>query len=249
MEKLEILKDITIIYGDCYEAIKDIPNNSVDLVYIDIPYLIGSGIQISKPKENASAINKRISKVATQDLGKISSGIDYSILDELVRVLKHIYIYIWCSKGQIVDLLEYFVRDKGCNFNVLTWCKTNPVPATANSWLPDLEYCLIFKEPNSPKYNDGYELKSKWYLSPINKFDKDVWEHPTIKPLELVERHIKHSTNEGDVVLDCFMGSGTTGVACRNTKRKFIGIEIEKNYFEIAKKRITTQHEDLKLFD
>ena len=132
--------------------------------------------------------------------------------------------------------------------NILVWCKSNPTPSTNDTWLPDLEYCLVFKGKGSPRYNDGYDIKSKWYVSSTNKKDKDLWGHPTIKPLELVERHIKHSTKEGDTVLDCFMGSGTTGVACRNLNRKFIGIEIEDSYFEIAKKRIETQTKQESLF-
>lgn len=122
--------------------------------------------------------------------------------------------------------------------NELVWCKTNPTPATNGNWLPDIEYCLVFKGNNAPRYNDGYELKSKWYISPINKRDKELYKHPTIKPLDLVKRHIQHSTNEGDVVLDCFMGSGTTGVACKELNRDFIGIELDKEYYDIAVKRI-----------
>ena len=233
---------IQLIHGDCYEEIKKIPDKSIDLVYIDIPYLMESGGGGSSP------IAKRINKINYNDIVEIRNGIDFTILDELCRVLKHIYIYIWCSKEQILDIMTYFIKGRDCRFNLLVWCKTNPTPATNNIWLPDLEYCLVFKEKGAARYNDGYELKSKWYLSPINKPDKDIWEHPTIKPLDLVERHIKHSTKPGDTVLDCFMGSGTTGVACRNLDRNFIGIEIDQKYFDIAKRRIETQVQQTQLF-
>lgn len=103
--------------------------------------------------------------------------------------------------------------------------------------MPDIEYCLCFRE-NGHKLNDGYELKSKWYISQINKADKDLYEHPTIKPLELVKRHILHSTQPNDIVLDCFCGSGTTCAACKETGRRYIGMEIDKQYWEIANKRI-----------
>lgn len=86
--------------------------------------------------------------------------------------------------------------------------------------------------------NDGYELKSKWYLSEINQKDKTKYGHPTIKPLNLVERHIKHTTNEGGVVLDCFIGSGTTAIACINTNRNYIGFELNKTYYKVAKDRL-----------
>lgn len=220
--------------GDCYKLIKDIPDKSIDLVYIDIPYLFEQGGQ----EEKKSELAKRIKKQTYGELGQIINGIDYSIFDELCRVMKYIYIYIWCSKEQILDITKYFVEQKKCRVNYLVWCKTNPTPMTNDVWLPDVEYCLCFKGKNAPRYNDGYELKSKWYISEKNKRDKYLYEHPTIKPLELVKRHILHSTNEGDTVLDCFMGSGTTGVACKETGRNFIGMEIDDKYFKIAQDRL-----------
>lgn len=223
---------MNLIKGNCYEIIKTIPDKSVDLVYIDIPYLMDSGGGGSSP------LAKRIKKINYDDIVDIRNGIDYSIFDELVRVMKNIYIYIWCSKEQIHDIMKIFIDKYQCNYNLLVWCKTNPTPATNNVWLPDLEYCLVFKGKNAPAYNDGYELKSKWFVSGINKHDKDLYNHPTIKPLELTKRHILHSTQPGDVVLDCFMGSGTTGVACKELGREFIGIEIDENYYNIAVNRI-----------
>ena len=70
------------------------------------------------------------------------------------------------------------------------------------------------------------------------KIDRKKYNHPTCKPIPLLTNHIVNSSNEGDTVLDCFMGSGSTGVACANTNRKFIGIELDENYFNIAKQRI-----------
>lgn len=222
----------TIQLGNCYELIKDIPDKSIDLVYIDIPYLFESGGVSDTP------LSKRIKKQMNETLKEIRKGIDYSIFDELCRTMKNIYIYIWCSKEQILDIMEYFVKKKKCMFEILTWNKTNPTPQTNGTWLPDIEYCLMFKEKGTSKYNDGYELKSKWYISPINKNDKDKYNHPTIKPLKLVKRHILHSTQPNDIVLDCFCGSGTTCVACKETGRRFIGMEIDKEYHKIAVDRL-----------
>ena len=167
----------------------------------------------------------------------IISGIDYSIFDELVRIMKHIYIYIWCSKEQILDIMKYFVDKKGCMFEILVWCKTNPTPFCNNTWLPDIEYCLLFREKGT-KLNDGIELKSKYHIGKTNVADKDLYEHPTIKPLDLVKRHILHSTQPNDIVLDCFCGSGTTCVACKETGRRYIGMEIDKEYHKIAVNRL-----------
>lgn len=225
-------KTNNIYNEDCYKAIKEIPDKSIDLVYIDIPYLIESG------GTGNSEVAKRIHKLNYETLANIRDGIDYSIFDELCRVMKHIFIYVWCSKEQILDIMNYFIKEKDCRFNLLVWCKTNPTPMTNNTLLPDLEYCLVFKEDGAARYNDGYELKSKWYASPINKEDKDLFGHLTIKPLELVKRHILHSTKPNDVVLDCFIGSGTTAVACKETGRQYLGFEIDENYFRLAQDRI-----------
>lgn len=204
------------------------------IVFIQI-FLIYIQQQVKTPRGGGS-LSKRIKKIQNSELAKIRDGIDYSILDEFVRVLKKVNIFIWCSRLQVKDIINYF-SDKGCSYEILVWCKDNPTPMTNNVWLSDLEYCLYFRG-SGVMLNDGYELKSKWYKSPINKRDKDKFAHPTIKPLPLVERHIKHATQENDIILDCFMGSGTTAVACKNTGRQFIGFEIEKQFYDIAIDRL-----------
>ena len=148
--------------------------------------------------------------------------------------------------------MNYFVGKHNCNFNILCWCKTNPIPAVNNTWLPDIEYCLVFKGKNAPRYNDGIENKSKWFVSAINKTDKDLYNHPTIKAIELVKRHLKHSVVNNDyVVLDPFLGSGTTAVACKEIGCKYIGFEIDEKYYNIAKDRLNgiDQHGNMSLFD
>ena len=240
---------------DCYKAIKDIPDKSIDLVYTDIPYLYQQGGSGSSELGQRTAVkrlelmgksellktmnpNEALKYAKTLEVGNsIENGINYSILDEYCRVLKNIYIYIWCSKLQILDIMNYFMAKKNMLFEILVWCKSNPTPQTNNSYLPDLEYCLMFREQGT-KLNDGYELKSKWYSSPINKKDKDLFNHPTIKPLALVERHIRHSTQPNDIVLDTFIGSGTTAVACQNTGRRYLGFEIDKKWYDIATDRL-----------
>lgn len=72
----------------------------------------------------------------------------------------------------------------------------------------------------------------------VNKRDKDIYKHPTIKPIEIIKNFLMLSSSENSVVCDPFMGSGTTGVACKELNREFIGFEIDKEYFEIAKNRI-----------
>ena len=216
-----------ITCGDSYKLIKELSDKSVDCIYTDIPYLyVNGGLGHSEMCERTAR--------KKQELKDISNGIDYSILDEFKRVLKKVNIFIWCSKMQLLDIMTW-----GCEYNtdLLVWCKTNPTPQTNNIWLPDLEYCVYMRE-YGVKLNDGYDLKSKFYVSGANKRDKDLFNHPTIKPLELVKRHLLHTTQPNDIVLDCFMGSGTTAVACQETNRQFIGFEIAEKWVKVANDRL-----------
>ena len=216
--------------GNAYKLIKQVENKSVDLIYTDVPYLFDShGKGSSKLAERMDKKNK--------DLIDLQDGFDYSIYDEYLRVLKKINIIIWVSNLQILDTLNYFMKHGSTTFRILTWHKTNPSPTCNNNWLPDTEYAIHFRE-RGVAVNDGYELKQTYHISPINKADKDKYEHPTIKPLELVRRHILHTTKEDDLVLDTFLGSGTTAVACKQLKRNYIGFELNEQYYKQAIKRI-----------
>ena len=220
-----------IYLGDSYELIKQLENKSVDCIYTDVPYLYKQG------GFGSSDLGKRQEKKRLELMNNnLENGIDYKIFDDFMRVMKKTNIFIWCSKLQLNDIMNYFIP-KVENYELIVWCKSNPSPTTNNTWLPDLEYCLYFRE-KGVKLNDGYDLKSKWFTSPINKGDKDLYDHPTIKPLELVKRHLLHTTQENDVVLDTFLGSGTTAVACVETNRRYIGFEINPEYYRIAVDRL-----------
>lgn len=218
---------------DCYKAIKELPDKSIDCIYTDVPYLM--------PNTRGSSggfMSERVDRMSEIELKDIKEGFDYSILNEFVRVCKTLNIYIWCNKFLIKDILEYFIDKNSCKkYEIMVWCKDNPIPMTNNVWLSDVEYCLWFGE-TSTKLNDGYELKSKWFSSPINKRDKDKFNHPTIKPVELVKRHLLHTTQPNDIVLDCFMGSGTTCVAAKDIGRHYIGFEIDSKWFKVAQDRL-----------
>ena len=216
--------------GDSYELIKQIPDKSIDLIYTDIPYDFQSG-------KGGGFMRERVRRVRDVELVGLDNGIDYTLLDELFRVMKDINIFIWCNKQQIPTILNYFIA-KEALFEILTWNKENPIPMTNNLWLSDIEYCLYFRS-RGVKLNDGYELKSKWHTSPINMDDKNEFGHPTIKPLELVKRHILHTSKPNDIVLDPFMGSGTTAVASKELGRQYVGMEIEPKWHKIAVDRVS----------
>ena len=233
-DEMDFLKNNinSIVLGDSYELIKKIPSKSIDCIYTDIPYLyIQGGIGNS---ELGKRMAKKKFELKEHDLEK---GIDYDILNEFIRVMKHINCFIWCSRLQIIDILDFFNK-YNCNYDILFWCKTNPSPSTNNTWLSDIEYCLYFREKGKVKLNDGYNLKSKYYISSTNKNDKDLYKHPTIKPLELVKRHLQHATQPHDIIFDPFCGSGTTCVAAKEVSRRFIGIEIDQEFHKISTDRL-----------
>lgn len=214
--------------GDCLEVMKNIPDNSIDLIVTDPPYLI---------ETSGGGLYKQADKQYVKELDGIKDGFSTQILDELTRVMKHINCYLFCSQKQIPILLDYFVKGKRCNWNLLTWHKSNPIPNCGNKYVTDTEYIMFFREKGVRVYG-SFETKKTYYVTPLNQKDKKLYGHPTIKPLDIIKNLIINSSNENDVVLDPFMGSGTTGVACRNLNRDFIGIEIDQTYFEIAKQRI-----------
>lgn len=244
---------------DCLEALKKMPSKSVDLVVTDPPYefnnAIGGGAfgnntrnyhaeyialyhKTGKSKETERLrINANATKNIKRTGGRLlCNGFDFAILDECCRVLKAINIYVWCSKAQLNKLLTYFT-EKDCFVDVLVWCKTNPTPLCCGTYLSDIEY-LVFAKEKGVKLYGNYHSKHKYWVSPCNKADKDKYKHPTIKPLEIIKTIITNSSKANDVVLDPFIGSGTTAVACIQEQRQYIGFEIDKKYFEIANHRI-----------
>lgn len=224
----------TIQLGDCYELIKKIPDKSIDLIITDPPYEIGKGGMTGIFKYRNNTGHKYYDAIMEKKLDK---GINLSILEDYVRVLKKINIYIWCNKDQIYDYMTYFVKNKKCNFEIILWVKNDPTPFTCGHYLKDKEYCLYFWETGA--YLKGnFETMRTAYLSNKNKSDGKKYKHPTIKPLNIIENLLKNSCDVGGIVLDTFVGSGTTCVAAKETGRRYIGMEIDPEYHKIACNRI-----------
>ena len=162
---------------------------------------------------------------------------------EFVRIMKNINIYLWCNKAQIPAYFNFYVNELYCKFEILPWHKMNCMPTYANKYLTDTEYCLYFKRRASCHPASFEDAKTYW-VAPINQSDKAKYGHPTIKPENMITKLVKNSSNEGDLVFDPFLGSGTTAVVCKKLNRNFIGTEIDAKYFEIAKKRIEENEED-----
>jgi DNA modification methylase len=208
---------IDLHLGDCLEVMKQIPDKSVDLVLTDIPYG-----EVNRKSNGLRNLNKGLADIVTFDIE--------SVLNECFRVSKG-SIYIFCGTNQ-VGLIRQFFNDKNLTTRLCIWEKTNPSPMNGQYiWLSSIECCVYARHKNAT-FNEHCK-SSVWRFS-IARGKL----HPTMKPLKLMEYLIETSSNQNDTVLDFTMGSGTTGVACKNLNRKFIGIEQDPTYFQIAKERI-----------
>ena len=223
---------VKLFQGDCLELMKNIPNNSVDLLLTDPPYVLNT--------KGGGTVNKKMKlseSLADVEKAKIINGYDIELFgQEFLRVMKGINAYFWCNKAQIYDYLKFYVGQLKCKFDIICWHKTNALPTYFNKYLSDTEYLLYFGKGKC--FPENYEDAKTYYLSPLNTKDKKLWLHPTIKPLNITEKIIRNSSKENNTILDPFMGSGTTGVACINTNRKFIGVELDEKYYKIAEERI-----------
>ena len=221
----------TLYLGDCMDIMKTIEDKSIDLVITDPPYKI---------ETSGGGLYTQADKQYVKELNSMKDGFSEDVLDELCRIMKKINIYFFCSQKQIIPLLDYFVKKKKCNWNLLTWHKTNPVPACGNKYLTDTEFILFFREKGVKVYGN-YNTKFTYYVPPLNQKDKKKYGHPTIKPQEILLNLVTNSSQEGDTVCDPFMGSGSTGVACKSLNRDFIGIEVDNNWYQIAQNRINEE--------
>lgn len=221
----------TIQLGDCYEIIKQIPDKSVDLVIIDPPYSFCTG------GKHTGLFRTRETRYHDQiEEHNLDKNIDLSILNELDRIMKKVNIYIWCNKEQIHQYLNHYENDN-IKFEIIIWNKINPIPTVNNKYLSDKEYCLFFKE-KGVLLGGSVETKKTVYQTSLNVRDKEMFLHPTIKPLPIIKNLIINSSNENDIVFDCFCGSGTTCLGAKELNRRYIGIEIDKKFYKIATDRL-----------
>lgn len=153
--------------------------------------------------------------------------------------MKKFYGYFFCNKTLIVPYIQWAIQNK-FNYDILVMAKSNPIPSYNNHHLSDLEYIIMIREKGSyfSKHKDIDDFR-KFYLTSCKK-----GVHPAEKPVDLIKRFIRVSSKENDIILDPFLGSGTTAVAAKDLNRRYIGYEIDSEYFYIAKERL----EEIKLF-
>lgn len=228
--------------GDSLELMKLLPDNCVDLIVTDPPYIVAKG-KINKGVDDSRMI-KSVGKL-NYGLEGINNSFDMeNYFMEWERVCKKFNAFLFCSNDQLFELLS-FAKEYNLISTVLIWHKRNAVPFAGNVWRPDLEYIVHIKEEGALCYGDSKE-KSKIYISPT---EVSKYGHPTEKPMDLIKRYIKIGSNENDIILDPFMGSGTTANACIHLDRQFIGYEIEPKYHVIACERVERAKGNFGLFE
>lgn len=239
---------INLMFGDCLERMKEIPDTSIDMILADLPY--GTTSCRWDSIIPFDALWMHYNRIAKQRCAIVLFGSEpFSSYLRMTNIVAYKHDWIWkksIPKGHL-NSKKYPMR---IHENILIFCKKTPI------YNPQMHE----SKPMNTVYNSGGNGKDSTYrkmntvkAKQVNRtirYPVDVLEfselpgnakdryHPTQKPVTLLEYLIRTYTNENDIVLDNVMGCGSTGVACVNTKRAFIGIEKDQEYFEIAKHRI-----------
>jgi site-specific DNA-methyltransferase (adenine-specific) len=229
-----------IIHGDCLDHLIDISSKSINLIIVDPPYLISkkSGFKNYSDKANSDIITK-YGKHSIDFGDWDKEDIDWDLIfKEYFRILKDggtliFFFDIW--KSTIIK--EIAEKYKFKQPRVCQWQKTNPVPINSKvNYLSNAtEYFFTFIKGKKPTFNSEYD--NGVYRYPICH-GKERLNHPTQKPLSLISELIKKHSNEGDIVLDSFAGSGTTGESCLHLKRDFILIEKDETFYKLILQRL-----------
>ena len=218
---------------DCMEVIKSIQSESIDLLVTDPPY------KMNHSTGGCTNIGMKNKWQGNIKAGNTVMGFDTSIkfcdwLPEVYRVLKpSSHCYIFCNDKNLRELLNESIKAGFRESNILVWIKNNACPN--RYYMKNCEFILFLYKGKAKPIND-MSTKAALQINNINGKNKL---HPTEKPIELLAKFVLNSTQEGEVVLDPFMGSGSTGVAAKELNREFIGIELDDKYFKIAKERLS----------
>lgn len=229
------LNDVYLMQGDCFEEMKSIPDNSIDLILCDPPYNLANYSTGNMRFDWRSEINNDVAKWDEIPFEPIR------LVEQFKRILSPKgNIFIFCSYNLLGKFHEAFDPEFD-TFQFMVWHKTNPVPnVRKSSFLNSCELIVcMWNKGHTWNFTKQNEMHN-FIESPICMGTERLKnpKHPTQKPVKILKHIINIASNPGDVVLDMFMGVGSTGVAAKLLDRRFIGIEIDEEYFKAAKERI-----------
>lgn len=239
--------NVILFKNDCFNILPDIPENSIDMIFADPPYFLSNG-----------GITCHAGRMVSVNKGKwdVSRGVDETFiftqrwLRECQRVLTPNGT-IWVSgTSHIIYTVGSAMQGLGYKIlNDIAWFKVNPPPNLSCRYFTHSTETIIWaaKNKNSrhhfnyelmKKLNNGKQMLSLWSIKAPGPEEKKYGKHPTQKPIALLDRVISAATVSGDIVLDPFSGSATTGIAAIKKNRQYIGIEMEKDYLDVSIKRL-----------
>lgn len=234
---------INLLHGDCLELMKDIPDNSIDMVLTDPPY--GTTACKWDTVIDFELMWKELKRI-TKDNGAIClfGSEPFSSFLRVSNIKNYKYDWVY-TKSQAQNFLNAKKQPLRNNENISVFykrqCTYQPQMTEGKPYTVKQGKSSLSVSADKNVTSGGYVTKSsgkRYPLSIIEKINQETGLHPTQKPVALLEYLVKTYTKENETVLDFTMGSGSTGVACKNLNRSFIGIEQDDKYFEIAEKRI-----------
>jgi site-specific DNA-methyltransferase (adenine-specific) len=241
---------IKIYQGDCLEILAAIPESSVDLVFADPPYFLSNG-GITCHAGRMVSVNK--GEWDKSKGAEANHEFNRAWLTACQRVLQPNGA-IWVSgTAHVIHSVGFAMQQLGFKLlNDITWVKPNPPPNLSCRYFTHATETLIWAAKNKKsrhafdyklmkKTNNGKQMKSVWTIPPPEPWEKRFGKHPTQKPVALLERILLASSNEGDLVLDPFMGSGTTSIAALRLSRSALGIELEAFSISLSLSRICSE--------
>lgn len=246
---------------NCLVILKQLEEKSIDMIFVDPPYKLSN-----------NGITCENGKMVSVNKGEwdVSEGLenDYKFNLEWIeacdKVLKDDGTMWISGTYHIIHMIGYIFSTLGYSIiNEITWVKPNAAPNLACRCFTASQETLLWVKKNKKakhifnykfmkKINGGKQMRSVWEISTTPKREKKFGYHPTQKPKELLYRCILASTNKGDLILDPFMGSGTTGVVAIENGRNFIGIEMNEEYIKLSQKRmndILNRDEQMNMFE
>jgi len=240
----------SLFKGDSLKILKNIDDESIDLIFSDPPYFLSS--------DGITCKNGKMVSVNKADWDKIDTYKEIEIfnslwLKECQRILKpNGTIWVSGTHHNIFSVGSQMKQLKYKILNIITWNKPNPPPNLSCRYFTHSTEQIIWAGKNDKtkhtynydlmkKVNENKQMKDVWLFTAPVKNEKRYGKHPTQKPEKLLERMILSSSKEGDLILDPFNGSGTTGAVGKRHNRKYIGIDLNKKYLDITIKRINDE--------
>ena len=204
---------------DCLEGMKSFPEKSVNITLTDIPYGV-----VNRKSNGLRNLDKENADVFNIDMDEL--------LSEIYRVTEG-QIIIFCAKEQFSEIYKFFANKKGTTRSIV-WQKTNPSPMNGQYvYLSGVEHAVWFKPRGRKIFNAHCKNTVFTYSNGSRKI------HPTQKNVDLFKELIADNSNEGEIVFDPFMGSGTTAIAAIDAGRDYIGFELDEEYYKLSEQRIS----------